>query len=474
MKATDFHWVLTVPAIWKDRGKQMMREAAYKSGLIYDVPPITKFTNPSEFLPEHYIPSIAKEKLVLALEPECAALYCQQLTADMLASHCPRDPCESVSSRQYMILDIGGGTVDIAIHDLVADKNVNSMLPPTGNDWGGTKVNKEFSNLLQNLTGDKDFEQFCSVPNKEASHKAVIFNLIFQDFENEKQRFGANSNKDDSVYYIQLDHRLVKFYKDNFKAMKGVEFDKEDGVVIISFSKMKELFQPATFGIISCMTSAMARSPVAIDAIYLVGGFGGCPYIYNRVKEALGRPDIRVIVPIDYKLAVALGAVIFRQNMSVVNNRMSDAYYGMNTYMQFDSTKHPTERRYHNSDDDSYMVSDVFDIFVNKGQPIKFNEKFKKYFFPLKATHTKIGLQIYRTKKDGITFVKDIRGNLIPGVEELGELTVEAPINGLKLNERNIEVELILGGTELNVKAVYGPTGKEVNATFDFLNFDTN
>ena len=26
---TDFDWVITVPAIWKARGKQMMREAAY-------------------------------------------------------------------------------------------------------------------------------------------------------------------------------------------------------------------------------------------------------------------------------------------------------------------------------------------------------------------------------------------------------------------------------------------------------------
>ena len=25
----DFEWVITVPAIWKARGKQMMREAAY-------------------------------------------------------------------------------------------------------------------------------------------------------------------------------------------------------------------------------------------------------------------------------------------------------------------------------------------------------------------------------------------------------------------------------------------------------------
>ena len=26
----DFDWVITVPAIWKAQGKQMMREAAYK------------------------------------------------------------------------------------------------------------------------------------------------------------------------------------------------------------------------------------------------------------------------------------------------------------------------------------------------------------------------------------------------------------------------------------------------------------
>ena len=30
LKATDFDWVITVPAIWKARGKQMMREAGYK------------------------------------------------------------------------------------------------------------------------------------------------------------------------------------------------------------------------------------------------------------------------------------------------------------------------------------------------------------------------------------------------------------------------------------------------------------
>ena len=30
MNASDFDWVITVPAMWRSRGKQMMREAAYK------------------------------------------------------------------------------------------------------------------------------------------------------------------------------------------------------------------------------------------------------------------------------------------------------------------------------------------------------------------------------------------------------------------------------------------------------------
>lgn len=30
LEMEDFKWVLTVPAMWKARGKQLMREAAYK------------------------------------------------------------------------------------------------------------------------------------------------------------------------------------------------------------------------------------------------------------------------------------------------------------------------------------------------------------------------------------------------------------------------------------------------------------
>ena len=32
LDASDFSWVITVPAMWKARGKEMMRQAAYLVG----------------------------------------------------------------------------------------------------------------------------------------------------------------------------------------------------------------------------------------------------------------------------------------------------------------------------------------------------------------------------------------------------------------------------------------------------------
>ena len=34
LQASDFDWVITVPAIWNERGKGMMREAAYLVSIV--------------------------------------------------------------------------------------------------------------------------------------------------------------------------------------------------------------------------------------------------------------------------------------------------------------------------------------------------------------------------------------------------------------------------------------------------------
>ncbi|RUS25758.1 hypothetical protein BC938DRAFT_471710 [Jimgerdemannia flammicorona] len=80
----DVFWVLTIPAIWDDGAKLLMRKAAVAAEL-------------------------EKEdgQLMFALEPEVASLWC---LASGLISLKENDV--------YIIVDCGGGTVDIAIHEV--------------------------------------------------------------------------------------------------------------------------------------------------------------------------------------------------------------------------------------------------------------------------------------------------------------------------------------------------------------------
>ena len=76
-----------------------------------------------------------------------------------------------------MVVDIGGGTVDITVHDK-SNGRISVVLPPMGNTWGGTTVNEALSELLQEIVEDKGFEAFIE---SDARNKAVINNffLIF-------------------------------------------------------------------------------------------------------------------------------------------------------------------------------------------------------------------------------------------------------------------------------------------------------
>ena len=96
--------------------------------------PITCFTPVTQQLEkvdmnEYY------HKLVLALEPECAALYCQKLSSDKIATHSRlQNSLDCSISNSYMVVDIGGSTVDIAVYSSRSEDIFESVLPPTGND----------------------------------------------------------------------------------------------------------------------------------------------------------------------------------------------------------------------------------------------------------------------------------------------------------------------------------------------------
>lgn len=102
-----------------------MRLAAVEAGLIED---------------------IDSDRLQLALEPEGAVISSAMDAPPELRS-------KLTIGQRLMILDCGGGTVDVTVSELLGSDppKLKEILPPSGGSWGGTLVDAEFRKFCNTL-----------------------------------------------------------------------------------------------------------------------------------------------------------------------------------------------------------------------------------------------------------------------------------------------------------------------------------
>jgi molecular chaperone DnaK (HSP70) len=89
----------------------------------------------------------SSERLKLLLEPEGACL-------SVMADH----PGMTAGST-VMVLDCGGGTVDVTVHKLrsIEPLRLDEVVIPSGGNWGSTYVDASFVSFIQELVGEERF-----------------------------------------------------------------------------------------------------------------------------------------------------------------------------------------------------------------------------------------------------------------------------------------------------------------------------
>eukprot|EP00826_Nyctotherus_ovalis_P041355 TRINITY_DN4148_c0_g2_i15.p1 TRINITY_DN4148_c0_g2~~TRINITY_DN4148_c0_g2_i15.p1 ORF type:complete len:334 (+),score=85.29 TRINITY_DN4148_c0_g2_i15:128-1129(+) len=137
---TKIRWVLTVPALWNEEHKQFMRQAAFEAGII---------------------PAVNSPQLILCLEPEGASIQCREDSEESLKK-------KLVKPKVVMVLDCGGGTVDITIHRLLCQEGESflceELLPSSGGcEWGAKFVDQHFEKFLEEFLGPELFGTYSSV-----------------------------------------------------------------------------------------------------------------------------------------------------------------------------------------------------------------------------------------------------------------------------------------------------------------------
>ena len=427
---------------------------------------ITKFTSTTIPITRPVVEH--PDKLSLALEPEVAGLYCQYNASQNALS----SAATILPTPNYIVVDIGGGTVDVTVHSEVnGGIHVESL--PTGNCWGGTKVNEQFSQLLQLIVKDNNFERFIQSHPKNS---AIINSLIYTEFESQKRLFG---NGRITEMDIELPGKFIRFYKEAqieaaVNELDGVIFE-EDALRFREEFIQAEFFDPILKQIISCLMQILENvKHINVGTMYLVGAFGSCRYINEKIKEAMKTKSCQVVVPECPDLAVVLGAVQWRNNPDKIKARRADATYGTRVSIRFNEKKHDPHYRYYNEEQKCWRCKDVFDVFIEKGDLVLSTDVFvEARVLPEEQSLISLTFPIYTTLDTNIQYIRNKDGEY--SVTKIGQLVIDIPNpNNLPRRKRSVDITMDLSGTELQAKAKYSVTGEEVKTVCDFLSSQTS
>lgn len=438
--------------------------------------PFTALAVASNKLP--LAPSESKpDRLSLSLEPESASLYCHEmLRRGLVAPYC-ENPSGSYVPHSYLLVDIGGGTVDISAHKIIkcGANNipiVEELHAPVGNDWGGTKVNQEFVKFLERLVSDLEFSQFVGTDDTEVNirNRCELNHLINVIFEEQKQTFGRLSEGKRKEVVIRLPFSMLEIYREEM--LEGIETVAPTQVKLvrqnlrISAVKMEEFFKPVVCEILSCISKVIGDIGEHIDVIYLVGGFGGCPYIYWKIVEEFGI-SYRCVVPPNPEYAVVEGSVLFRANPSVIQSRRADATYGKSVIRPFDSKIHDKSRICY-GDNEACFCDNLFQVIIEKGEIIHPSYVYTCTSLPSYNLQKNMHIELFCSlcKADETWYVS---GEKSGGAVKIGELVVDF-INQEKHGKpREVEFIFDFCHTEIQITAHDKLSGVEFKSVIDFL-----
>ncbi len=405
------------------------------------------------------------EKLSLALEPESAAIECKK--AIMTAQ---RDERGTNDVKNYIIVDCGGGTVDIATHGIIGG-HVQELASSAGNMSGGTTINERFQVFLSSFVDDPGFNEYFSVADavEKSRRKSEINKIVYTKFEDQKLCFG-NQERDDFV--VEFPFFFARKFGELMEEKAGglnhtnVQIEEDGSRMRLSHAKMVEFFQPTVdeIGQLVCEHLCSEKLVDVIDTIFWVGGFGGCKYLRSQLQAVIDRKfkkSWNYSCPPEPQLAIVRGALAFRYDPSVIQRRKADATYGIACRIPFVKGKHLPNYCEDDEDDRSKKWCDnIFSTFIERGESICTNQVFVSKYSPVNRSQTTIQLTFYSAPHTNVWYTTE------PGVVEIAKMIVSIAGYG---RDREIEVVFDITHTEIQVCARDKQSKKEYKIVVDFL-----
>ncbi|RDB19633.1 Heat shock protein 12B [Hypsizygus marmoreus] len=258
---------LTVPAAWDAKGCDIMREAAIAAGLVQSA---------------HAGDVNWRDRLRIITEPEAAAVHCAHLT----------DLHRLKPSQNFVVVDAGGGTVDIAVYKIIgqmANLEIAEICARSGANCGSLFLDFRFQELVKALLAE----------HPAHLDPASLAYFMHSFSETDKLSYAGVSD----------DQNMFHFTCFNVEDLNDPSVGLINGQLSIPGNLLRrEVFDPVIGEVLHLIEEQTRKVDQRIDALLLVGGFAGSEYLKQRIEEQFSS-RIKVIArPPDADTATLRGA----------------------------------------------------------------------------------------------------------------------------------------------------------------------
>jgi molecular chaperone DnaK (HSP70) len=111
------------------------------------------------------------------------------------------------SGTRYVVVDCGGGTIDVTIHEINESDStgyLKELYKASGGPFGSMIVDLEFEKLLKNIFSKEFIEEFIET-------FPASYNSLMSTFESKKRR--VCSDNPPNYLNINLPYSFIDFYK---------------------------------------------------------------------------------------------------------------------------------------------------------------------------------------------------------------------------------------------------------------------
>ncbi|KAG0557508.1 hypothetical protein M758_11G132600 [Ceratodon purpureus] len=405
-------WCVTVPSIWDNAAKAVMKKAMTAAGLVSGA-------------------DGSPHPLIMVLEPEAASFHCHKVMSEQTLE---------VGDR-LLVADIGGGTSDIVVQEVVSTSvhgyQVKELTTSSGGLCGGTYVDARFMTFLHQKIGPCLHECVMKHP--------TVYAQLIKAWEHAKVSFGDRASIGESID-INLPNKLVAEWERYDERMGIAARESYDELEITYEEIQTHVFDPVVEQNMDLIARQLDQVSGRVRFLIVVGGFAGSPYLIDSIKRRFRNQVEQIISPPNPGSAVCQGAVALALKPASIASRISKKTYGFTSIEPFQKGVDP--REFMEDCDGVLKCKNRFKVYVRKGEMVEVDECISGTFMPIYHGQKSMVLELLSCDDE-----IEPRYTVGEWVKKEGEIVIDVSKDMKLQKERRLSVSLYFGRSSLEIKA---------------------